>query len=312
MTCGFEMHPWIRNSSLSNYCFNFSRLILSHCTSLSQVALFWLLASLDLSRYGFQLSSTRFDSKQYGLLQSNQYRFAAKQAVQFCCKASSTGRFAAKQAVQVCCNASCKASSTGLLQSKVCCKARSTGLLQSKKHRFAAKQEAQVCCKASSTGRGSMTIFTHDYSPYTWLMTWCKAQLCSKCASLPGSEQAAYDLYHLWQGGFKDWLSGNVSCYVFAPQSGCCLLEPWHLCDTLKLVILSLMHGTSCCFWARIFMPREVVLCGGLVATGAGLTLPLGTWFCGSTGEWTGQAWCPQKGSEWCTAADGDRGYAAE
>ena len=143
MTCGFEMHPWIRNSSLSNYCFNFSRLILSHCTSLSQVALFWLLASLDLSRYGFQLSSTRFDSKQYGLLQSNQYRFAAKQAVQFCCKASSTGRFAAKQAVQVCCNASCKASSTGLLQSKVCCKARSTGLLQSKKHRFAAKQEAQ-------------------------------------------------------------------------------------------------------------------------------------------------------------------------
>ena len=135
MTCGFEMNPWIRNSSLSNYCFNFSRLILSHCTSLSQVALFWLLASLDLSRYGFQLSSTRFDSKQYGLLQSNQYRFAAKQAVQFCCKASSTGRFAAKQAVQVCCNASCKASSTGLLQSKVCCKARSTGLLQSKQYR---------------------------------------------------------------------------------------------------------------------------------------------------------------------------------
>ena len=99
MTCGFEMNPWIRNSSLSNYCFNFSRLILSHCTSLSQVALFWLLASLDLSRCGFQLSSARFDSKQY--------RFAAKQPVQVCCKARSAvllqskkNRFAAKQAVQ--------------------------------------------------------------------------------------------------------------------------------------------------------------------------------------------------------------------
>ena len=57
------------------------------------------------------------------------HRLAAKQAVQVCCKASSTGllqskqyRFAAKQAVQV------------------CCKASSAGLLQSKQYRFAAKQ----------------------------------------------------------------------------------------------------------------------------------------------------------------------------
>ena len=75
-----------------------------------------------------------------GLLQSKQYRFAAKQEVQVCCKASSTGllqskqyRFAAKQAVQVC----CKASSTGLLQSnRVCCKAIK---------QFPAEQ-AKVCC----------------------------------------------------------------------------------------------------------------------------------------------------------------------
>ena len=163
MTCGFEMNPWIRNSSLSNYCFNFSRLILSHCTSLSQVALFWLLASLDLSRCGFQLSSARFDSKQYRfaakqpvqvcckassavLLQSKQYRFAAKQAVQVCCNASRTGllqskqyRLAAKQAVQVC----CKARFAAKQEAQVCCKARSTGLPQSKKHRFAAKQAVQ-------------------------------------------------------------------------------------------------------------------------------------------------------------------------
>ena len=138
MTCGFEMNPWIRNSSLSNYCFNFSRLILSHCTSLSQVALFWLLASLDLSRCGFQLSSTRFDSKQY--------RFAAKQPVQVCCNASRTGllqskqyRLAAKQAVQVC----CKARFAAKQEAQVCCNASRTGLLQSKKHRFAAKQAVQ-------------------------------------------------------------------------------------------------------------------------------------------------------------------------
>ena len=68
------------------------------------------------------------------------HRLAAKQAVQACCKASSTGllqskqyRFAAKQAVQVC----CKASSTGLLQSNwVCCKAIK---------QFPAEQ-AKVCC----------------------------------------------------------------------------------------------------------------------------------------------------------------------
>ena len=35
---------------------------------------------------------------------------------------------------------------------QACCKASSTGLLQSKQYRFAAKQAVQVCCKASSTG----------------------------------------------------------------------------------------------------------------------------------------------------------------
>ena len=35
---------------------------------------------------------------------------------------------------------------------QACCKASSTGLLQSKQYRFAAKQAVQVCCKAGSTG----------------------------------------------------------------------------------------------------------------------------------------------------------------
>ena len=111
------------------------------------------------------------------------HRLAAKQAVQACCKASSTGllqskqyRFAAKQAVQVC----CKASSTGLLQSKQC--------------RFAAKQAVQVCCKAIESAAKPSNSFQQSKQRFA-AQNW---HLCLKQCVKNDLHYVSYYEAHLW------------------------------------------------------------------------------------------------------------------
>ena len=111
------------------------------------------------------------------------HRLAAKQAVQACCKASSTGllqskqyRFAAKQAVQVC----CKASSTGLLQSKQC--------------RFAAKQAVQVCCKAIESAAKPSNNFQQSKQRFA-AQNW---HLCLRQCVKNDLHYVSYYEAHLW------------------------------------------------------------------------------------------------------------------
>ena len=81
MTFGFEINRWIHNSSLSNYCLNFSWLITLHKFELRAHCFGCLpvLISADASFVPFNAHCFK------------QYRFAANQAVHVCCKASSAG-----------------------------------------------------------------------------------------------------------------------------------------------------------------------------------------------------------------------------
>ena len=104
-----------------------------------------------------------------------------------------------------CTQACCKASSTGLLQSKqyrfaakqavqVCCKASSTGLLQSKQYRFAAKQAVQVCCKAIESAAKPSNNFQQSKQRFA-AQNW---HLCLRQCVKNDLHYVSYYEAHLW------------------------------------------------------------------------------------------------------------------
>ena len=94
----------------------------------------------------------------------------------FCAQPFIAHRLAAKQAVQA------------------CCKASSTGLLQSKQYRFAAKQVVQVCCKAIESAAKPSNNFQQSKQRFA-AENW---HLCLRQCVKNDLHYVSYYEAHLW------------------------------------------------------------------------------------------------------------------